>query len=147
MRGRLSGPMFDPCDDENRKSVFRREGGHYNIFSLKPDRGMAFLKLFFPDGEANVMNFALFSTSGIHGSYTTIEEIEASLELHGEDPGFDPEDAPDTWTGNDLTVVVVQPRLVSMTYGDVTVSKADIPYLKKLRESSWKAAQGIGVSK
>lgn len=98
----LSGPMFEKSESELDKSVHKKEGAHYNIFCLKNDEnGMEYIKLFFPEGECDEMNLIFFSTSGIHGSYVTIEDIEKSLEKYGyeslkceksseEDDYFDP---------------------------------------------------------
>ena len=82
---------------------------------------MDVLRSLFPDGEANDLNFAMFSTSGTHGSYLTIEDVVASLET----------DEP-----SKLTVLVIQPRVVRMLYGEVAITADDVPYLTKLRESS-----------
>lgn len=38
---------------------------------LSPKSCWSTLRSVFPDGEADEMNLALFSTSGTHGSYTT----------------------------------------------------------------------------
>lgn len=46
--------------------------------------------------------------------------------------------------GDELTFLVVQPRLVGMTHGNVKVTLDDIPFLKKLRASTWKASRTIG---
>ena len=46
------------------------------------------------------MNWLVLSTSGVHGSYTTLDEL----------------DLPD-----DITFLVIQPRLVVLHYGNVTV--------------------------
>lgn len=89
------------------------------------------LKRFFPDGEADEMNFVLFSTSGVHGDYITIEEIKANLIESGREY-------------EQLTVLVIQPRLVAMHYGYIDVTLGDIPYLKNLRQSSWDVCQFIG---
>lgn len=118
--------------DEPR-SIFNKDGGHYNIFKGVT---MDTLKTVFPDGEANELNFVLFSTSGVHGTYKTIEEIENIL-ING---------ATKDDYSTDLTVLVVHPRLVTMMYGEITVSLEDIQYLKKLRESSKKAIMEIGES-
>ena len=110
------------------KPLFGKDGGHYNIFSFNTIDG---LKSIFPDGKADEMNVCLFSTSGVHGLYTTIEELEDELKA-GEELG--------------LTVLIIHPRLVSMKYGhldDITLE--DIPYLKKLRKSSQKALKKIGA--
>lgn len=145
----FSGPMFEPTEDLFRKSVHGKSGGHYNIFELKDEAtGLDLFKQSFPNPSEDIseMNFVLFSTSGVHGSYVSIEEIEAGLAKYGDDPEF-PEDVdwPEGWEGNRLTILLVQPRIVGMTYGNVKVKLEDIPYLKALREASWKAVQEIGA--
>lgn len=140
----VSGPMFEQAEDENFKSIHGKRGGHYNNFAFQVGREMTALREWFPDGEANDMNFVLFSTSGVHGTYTTIEEIEAGLQKYGDEPEFDGEDWPDDYRGNELTVLIVQPRICTVRHGNATVTLADIPYLKKLRESSYRAVQTIG---
>lgn len=141
----LSGPLFERAEDENFKSVSGKTGGHYNNYGIKPGRGMAALRDFFPDGEANELNVCLFSTSGIHGTYTTIEEVEAGLAKYGDDPMFPDGEWPEDYHGNDITVLIVQPRVCTLRHGNVEVTLADIPYLKKLRETSHKALLTIGV--
>ncbi len=138
----VGGPMFEPSADENFKSVHQKAGAHYNIFAIKS--GMPALRQIFPDGEANELNFVLFSTSGVHGMYTLLEEIEASLTKYGADPEFPDDDYPDDWHGNNLTVLIVQPRIVCLRYGAFDIALDDIPYLKKLRESSRRAMQAVG---
>jgi hypothetical protein len=107
-----------------------REGGaHYNIMRCASHEGMALLREMFPDGEADEMNFVLFSTSGIHGTYTTIEDIERE---------------PEEW-GNLLTFLVVQPRIVCTRYGlCAPETPEDFAFLKKLRASSHAAMRQIG---
>ncbi len=88
---------------------------------------MAALRAMFPEGEADAMNFVLFSTSGVHGSYTTIEEAEAN-------------------PGESVTITIVQPRIVVMRYGEVCPeTPEDFAYLKKLRASSWAIVPQIGA--
>jgi hypothetical protein len=105
------------------------DGAHYTTMGLERGAdGMEALRGMFPEGEADEMNLCLFSTSGVHGTYTTIEEVEAKEE------GCD-----------DVTFVIVQPRIVCIRFGNATpVTPEDFAYLKKLRESSWKAALSIG---
>ncbi|AZO45870.1 hypothetical protein EJ076_34700 [Mesorhizobium sp. M7D.F.Ca.US.005.01.1.1] len=88
---------------------------------VKLTDGMDVLRSLFPDGEANDLNFVMFSTSGTHGSYLTIEDVAASL---------------GTVEPCKLTVLVIQPRVVRMLYGEVEITAEDVPYLLKLRESS-----------
>jgi hypothetical protein len=142
----LSGPLFDPSEDEWRKSLFSKAGGHYNIYATKsPDAALAMLKHWFPDGECNEMNLVFFSTSGVHGSYTTIGEVAAGLASHPDFDESEDEDWPDDYHGDEVTFLLVQPRIVSMTYGNLRVSPEDVDWLYKLRASSWKAAQSIGA--
>jgi hypothetical protein len=122
----LSGPAFDPKATDLYESIHGKEGAHYNIFKVRPERAMDALKAMFPEGEANEMNFVLFSTSGVHGSYTTIEEALAE--------------------DGDVTFLIVQPRIVCLRYGNVPVTAENVNYLKKLRATSSNKARQIGFS-
>lgn len=126
----LSGPLFDKGDEFWRQ--VHDGGGHYNTFSLRESRyGMKALREFFPDGPDD-LNFVLFSTSGIHGSYITIEENEAERE----------KDA--SWEA-ETTFVIVQPRLCTIRYGNCSPeTKEDFEFLKDLRQRSWDVVQTIG---
>lgn len=98
---------------------------YYCVMALTGD-GMAALRELFPDGEANDLNFVLFSTSGVHGTYATIEAVE-------DEPAIG------------LTFLVVQPRIVGMRYGNCEPkTPEDFAFLKKLRASSWRAVATIG---
>lgn len=116
----------------------RPDSGHYSIMRKTTDiDGMDALRAMFPDAEANALNFVLFSTSGVHGTYNTIEEAERSLAGEVDEDGDS--------LCDEVTFVIVHPRLVSMRYGVLNPkNQADIDYLKKLRASSHKAAAGIG---
>lgn len=86
---------------------------------------MAALKDMFTTGDADEMNFVVFSTSGTHGSYRTLEEEEAE-------------------PGRGVTFLVVQPRLVITRYGVVyPESLEDFFFLKKLRATSREAMLGV----
>lgn len=90
------------------------------------NRGMDALRAMFPDALADGDNFVLFSTSGIHGTYLTIEEEQ-------NEPG----------TG--VTFMIVQPRLVITRYGVVyPQNEDDFVFLKALRTSSWNAMSRVG---
>lgn len=147
--------MFEPASHNGfRKIVPSGDGAHYSVFHLDagptdkvdPEVGMQSLRALFFDGKANEMNFVLFSTSGVHGTYTTIEKIEEGLRKYGDDPIFDQsgDDWPEDFHGTTLTVLVVHPRIVCLRCGVVRVRLADIEWLKKLRASSWNAVTGIG---
>ena len=85
------------------------------------------LRELFPNGDANEMNFVLFSTSGIHGTYQTIEEAESA-------------------THPSVTFLIVHPRAVAMRYGNVhPVTTDDFDFLKKLRASSQEVVSKIGM--
>lgn len=124
-----------------------REGAHYNIWVISKG-GVEGLRKLFKDARADEMNFVLLSTSGVHGTYTTIEQIEESLMKYGPDPEFlkdENEDRiPDDWHGTRLTVTVYHPRIIGVGYGNVEVTLDDIAFLKELRQSSWDAVQKIG---
>jgi len=113
---------------------------HYSV--LKWEGGVAALRDFFPGALADPMNFVLFSTSGVHGSYATIEDIEESLRKYPDGPPKGEE--PNDWYGNKLTILIVQPRIVCMRYGTVEVELDDIQFLKDLRLSSQIAVNYIG---
>ena len=106
---------------------------HYNIFQYRSDEAMEMLKSVFPDGKADAMNFCLFSTGGVHGAYSTLEDAEEWIGKDGEDKI------------DHITFLVVHPRTVSLRYGNVIVdSYDDIDFLMKLRESSTYAMSRIG---
>lgn len=143
------GPMFEPPATNVWRNLSGETGAHYSIFAAGKDDcggslGMNGLRAMFPDGEANDMNFVLFSTSGVHGSYLTIEDVERSLLKYGGEPTFG-DDEPDDWCVDMVTFLVVHPRLVALRYGNAKVTLDDIPYLKKLRASSLAAVATIGV--
>ena len=112
--------------DNELVRVVSGSGDHYSINEAK--EGMELLKTVFPDAEANHMNFCLFSTSGVHGTYVTIEEEE-------ECPGIG------------VTFVIVHPRMVRMQYGTAyPETEYDFEYLKRLRASSREVvARDIGA--
>lgn len=133
----LSGPMFEPAEGNFFRSLFSKTGAHYNIYSAGREAadGMAAIRQIFPDGEADELNFCLFSTSGVHGSYQTIEEAEEHLNKPSEE------------THGDVTFLIVHPRIVCLRYGNCQPQNADdISFLKKLRASSWRAVKKIGES-
>jgi len=94
--------------------------GYYKNHKLE---GIDHLKRIFPNGEANDLNWCLLSTSGVHGLYTTLDDLEATMEDR------------EVLT---ITVLVVMPRIVSMLWGHIEITKDDLPYLRKLVSSSLK---------
>jgi len=111
------------------------QSSHYSISRLAPPHdGMAALREFFPEAEADNMNFVLFSTSGVHGHYGTIEDAERHL-------------AGDEEETSDVTFLIIHPRVVHLRYGNAEPKNDDdIAFLKRLRASSWKVALTIGAA-
>lgn len=110
------------------------QSSHYSISRLaSPYDGMAALREFFPDAKADDMNFVLFSTSGVHGTYCTIEDVEDRMNGRGDG-------------SSDVTFLIVHPRVVHLRYGNATPeSQADIDFLKRLRANSLQAIAAIGM--
>ena len=114
---------------------FNPDGGHYSIFRLEHNGGMIALRGLFPDAKADELNLVLFSTSGVHGTYNTIEEAESVIKGTSEDGDF-----------SEVTFVVVHPRLVTLRYGVCDPKNMnDIEFLKRLRKSSHDKFAGIGL--
>jgi hypothetical protein len=130
--------MFERAQSGPWKSVSGKEGAHYNNYGCRDEHGMSALREFFPTGEANELNFVLFSTSGVHGTYSTIEEEEAAM-LRGNkyDDGDD--------CTPSVTFLIVHPRICCIRHGNCEPKTPDdIAFLKRLRESSWRIVQSIG---
>ena len=126
--------MMDIIVEDNMvESLFHKPGGHYNIFRVKEHSAMSLLRNVFPEAKANELNFVLFSTSGVHSTYNTIEESEAHF--RGENPdGY-----------GEITFLVIHPRICCLQYGNVTpMNQEDFVFLKQLRQSSWDAVMTIG---
>lgn len=125
------GPFESICD---------RDGGHYSIYAVASDGLTRELEIgwFYdnwPTGEADKDNLFFFSTSGVHGTYTSLEEVEFALrnpEIYAQWYG-------EEWDGRPpaVTFSVYQPRTITVWYGNVRVNTLDdIAYLKKLRAST-----------
>jgi hypothetical protein len=124
----------------------RKDGAHYNLFQIVG--GVEALREFFGSrgGVADELNFLLCSTSGVHGTYTTIEEIEETARKYGWGRSFPEEDEPDDFSGYRLTVLIAQPRICCLRYGSVELrSDEDVAFLKKLRAGSIEAVQKINA--
>jgi len=107
---------------------------------------MDLIRGLFPEPVANEYNFVLFSTSGIHGSYTTIEGAERMLTT-GRCGDTDTCDTCDCSRVPTLTFLIIHPRVVAMRFGNVYVRTLDdVQYLKKLRQSSHEVIAKIGMA-
>lgn len=103
---------------------------HYKVSEIKSIKD---IKSIFPDGKANVLNWFFASTSGIHGSGATLDDIEKYFGWNGEEP-LEVED-------NYLTVLVVQPRLCVLRYGAFEIQPEDLEYLRELVRSTLSAVR------
>lgn len=98
---------------------------YYTTNEIKPENAMDTLRSIFPDGEANDMNFVIFSTSGVHGHYGTIEDAEEGKDDEGR---------------ASVTFLVIKPRIVQTLWGNCyPETQDDFDFLKKLRATSGKA--------
>jgi len=96
---------------------------------------MEALRAMFPNGEASELNMVLFSTSGVHGTYNTIEEAEQHLIK------------PTSDSCGDVTFLILHPRLVTLRYGCCTPeTQDDFNYLKRLRASSHAQLAKVGTN-
>lgn len=112
-----------------QRTTTSRDGNdpYYGVMRLIGD-GMAALRELFPSGDADDLNFVLFSTSGVHGTYCTIEAAEA-------DPAIG------------VAFLVVHPRIVGLRYGNCEPkTNEDFAFLKRLRASSLGAVSTIGAA-
>lgn len=106
----------------------RQDARDYGVWRLLDTaNAMDALRAMFPLGECDSMNFVLFSTGGVHGSFQTIEDEE-------------------TEASSGVSFQLIQPRLVLTRYGVARPSTVeDFAFLKKLRASSWQAMATIGA--
>lgn len=147
----LSGPMFEPASHNGYKSMLNKRDGYYNIYHFDEgidgrvdmEVGTRNFYDFWRQRKPNQDNFVLFSTSGVHGTYCTIEDIETSLKKYP-DVTWAENCEPDDWGHPWLTCLIVQPRLVTLRCGVILVELPDVPRLKELRQQSMEAISGIG---
>jgi hypothetical protein len=104
---------------------------HYQVSAIR--NTIDDLREMFPEGKADSMNWVIGSTSGVHGSYTSLDEILAGRNLTEDD---------DDYCGNLFTVLVIQPRRVRLLYGNVTITNdGDMAFLRGLIASSLEEIQ------
>lgn len=91
-----------------------------SYYSVQKLEGMAEVRVLLADG-ANALNWLFLSTSGVHGSYQTLDNL---FKVDEEYPGE--EEIPDS-----ITAIVFQPRTVRVWYGDIKVTPEDVPWLRE----------------
>lgn len=109
------------------------ETTYYSVMrSSSDEESLGLLRQLFTEPIDFSLNFLLLSTSGVHGSYATIEDCEAELRETGV-------------IESDITFLVVQPRIVGLRYGNCKPrTQEDLDWLKSIREKSRKAMVEIG---
>ena len=125
--------MIHKPGPHNTPQWIKGKGGHYSVNRFMSDEGIRHYLTF----DVNDMNFWIFSTSGIHGSWMTLEEVITYEPDEDDDEEYDPE----------LTVMFCQPRMVCFTYGNIAVKKDDhelIALLKRRRDESRAVMMQLG---
>jgi hypothetical protein len=92
----------------------------YSHYEIKEIRSLRKIKELFPEGYETKNNWLFCSMQGVHGTHFTLDEIENILE--------NAEEIDKYW----ITVLIVQPRLCNLFYGEIPVRLKEIPYLRSL---------------
>lgn len=111
----------------------KRAGTHYTTNAIVGDAMVILREL-----EPNDINWVFLSTSGVHGSYMSLDEAELLWtdparyrSEHGYEAG---EELP---VEQDITVLIVLPRMVTTAYGNAIVrSLDDVSLLRKRVEQT-----------
>jgi hypothetical protein len=77
------------------------------------------LRAIFPEGKTNRLNWCFFSTSGVHGTGMSLDDLD---------------ECPDEV--RHLTVLVVQPRACVIRFGNIIAEPDDVPWLRGLVAST-----------
>lgn len=111
----------------------------HNLYNGAPIRidDMSEVRAIFLGKVDFTMNWLFCGTSGVHGTYRTLDEALCLLNGNVDEKEADDYrgDHPlETWPPAtvDVTILIVQPRLVRMYYGHIPVSKRDARYLQAL---------------
>ena len=95
----------------------------YDVIEL---RSMREVKEIFPENKADHLNWLFIGTQGAHGTYASLDDIEAIL--RGKD-----EDSKALSNGKyPITILVVHPRLCILKYGEISVGLKDIEWLRNI---------------
>lgn len=93
------------------------------------------LKELFPEGYDHQLNWLFCSTGGAHGTEYTLDELQeviyGSAERHRAVKGKK------FW----ITILVIQPRLCNLLYGDILIGEGDIPFLRGLVKNTLEAVK------
>ena len=113
----MSEPGFDLAVNTAESGPTIVMWPHYKVIPLE---SFEQVREHFSPTTDYTLNWLILSTSGVHGTYTTLDEIEDcdGLDEYG-----------DTCP-TDVTVLIVCPRLVVMKYGHFEVTEDDIRWLR-----------------
>ena len=108
----------------------------HDHYSIAPIISIADLRYLFPkdDSWSSELNWLFLSTSGVHGSYLTLDDLDEQVGWSDarwrEEYCLDDDEVIE----KDLviTVLVVQPRVCVLRYGRIALTPADIPYLRRV---------------
>jgi hypothetical protein len=89
------------------------------------------LRDIFVDGVDYELNWLFLSTSGVHGTYQDLKDIERAILLGTICPDPETCECADCATMA-ITVLVVQPRRCNLMYGHIDILREDIPWLKEV---------------
>lgn len=89
----------------------------YNVNEI---RSLRDVKRIFPDGYEAKNNWLFLSMQGEHGTHLTIEDVEDKIHSQDQSDKY--------W----ITVLVVQPRLCNLFYGEIQVGLKDLPFLRRV---------------
>lgn len=96
---------------------------HYVVDEIRTLRQVFDL---FREGYEAKNNWLFLSTQGTHGTHLTLDELEEEFASGDKDRLY-------------VTILIVQPRLCNLLYGDVLVAKKDIPRLREIVRKTLKA--------
>ena len=99
---------------------------HYHVFDAL--KTIEDLKTIFPDGKADDLNWVFLSTSGIHGSYITLDDLEKDSDCA---------ECIDDEGNTHITILVLHPRMCCIKFGEMKINlKNDSQYLRGLVKST-----------
>jgi hypothetical protein len=121
---------------------------HYTINDVKGPDTLDFIRSFFANGP-DELNWLFLATSGVHGSYLNLDELEAAWDSpqHALAEGFIEDLAEhEKWRAGEceITFTIFCPRMVKSYYGNALIrSKEDFAWL---RDAVRKTAAAIAES-
>ncbi len=106
-----------------------RDPGEVVKYTTNRIRTLEPLKRIFHDKCDYTLNWLFLSTSGIHGSYIDLDQIESAWDITDEEA--------ESYVGRHVTVLAVLPRMVTTLYGHVELeSLAEVAWLRSVVEKT-----------